>query len=127
MTVQAAPRLVPPEWLIKRYRDAYRVAKVVVAIGAFAQLAGIIAGLLIAGAGFVLTDGAGPREFRRHDGSEVVLQLAAVVAGAIVWMVFHIIGIITRAQGQILRASLDSAVHSSPFLNGDEKAQSMRL
>jgi hypothetical protein len=37
--------------------------------------------------------------------------------------VFWVIGIIVAAQGQHLRASLDCAVHGSPFLSNEQKRQ----
>jgi hypothetical protein len=51
----------------------------------------------------------------------------AIVLGFVVWLPFWILGVVVAAQGQILKAVLDTAVNSSPFLSNDEKAKIMSL
>ena len=56
----------------------------------------------------------------------------AIVGGlffaAAVWFaLFFVLGVLVSAQGQILRATLDSAVNSSPFLTNDQRASIMKL
>jgi hypothetical protein len=38
---------------------------------------------------------------------------------------FYLLGLIVMAQGQILKASLDGAVNSSPFLQNEQRAKIM--
>ena len=57
-------------------------------------------------------------------------QNAAVLMGglfvAAIWFVlFFALGIIVSAQGQILKADLDGAVNTSPFMTDDQKAHVM--
>jgi hypothetical protein len=47
--------------------------------------------------------------------------------GLIVAALFFVVGIIVAAQGQLLKATLDTAVHSSPFLTDDLRAVIMSL
>jgi hypothetical protein len=48
-------------------------------------------------------------------------------SGAFVWFLFFVFGVIVSAQGQQLLATLDAAVHSSPFMDTAAKAQAMSL
>jgi hypothetical protein len=49
------------------------------------------------------------------------------VLGALVGGLFFLFGILISAQGQILLAQADSAIHTSPFLTEEEKAKAMSL
>lgn len=53
--------------------------------------------------------------------------LAGIFIAAIVGMLFWICGVIVAAQGQILLATVDTAVASSHFLTDTERAQAMGL
>src|ERR1051325_4618679 len=94
-----------------RYVDAYRVAGAVASFGNAIKLAGLIFGVWIFlwAAGSLQSPGLG--------------AVAAFVIGAI----FIGIGVIVAAQGQILKAALDTAVNSSPFRNSTQKAAAMSL
>jgi hypothetical protein len=105
----------------KRYLDAYRIARVTVGFGSTIKgIGAVLAVLLVLGAFLILGLG------RLGQSGLVVLIMVAIIAG-IVWLVFYVLGVLVSAQGQILLASLDGAVHSSPFLFDDEKAQVMKL
>lgn len=52
---------------------------------------------------------------------------AGVFLGAAVGILFWICGVIVAAQGQILLATVDTAVASSHFLTDTERAQAMGL
>jgi hypothetical protein len=56
-----------------------------------------------------------------------MLILGGAVVGGLVWLGFFILGVIICAQGQMLLAVLDSAVHTSPFLNNSLRASIMSL
>jgi len=51
--------------------------------------------------------------------------LWAILVGAIAFAFFWLGGVIISASGQLIRASLDGAVNTSPFLNQDQKAEAM--
>ncbi len=131
MTVQVAPRPVSTAKVMKRYNDAYRVAKAVIALGTTLNVLGALVALLLFGGAFLYTTqghtvGSHPAH-RSNGGGDVAVQIASFFAASFVWLVFYVFSVIIRAQGQMLRASLDGAVHSSPFLNDDERAQAMRV
>jgi hypothetical protein len=48
-------------------------------------------------------------------------------SGALGGIIIYVIGVLVSAQGQILKATLDTAVHTSPFLDDDQRLIAMRL
>ena len=95
----------------RRYIDGYRVANSVNGFGQFIKVGGLVLGLVVwAGVAQVAGSGAG-----------------GFVFGLIVAAIFFVIGVIVAAQGQLLKATLDTAVHSSPFLTNDARAAVMSL
>jgi hypothetical protein len=105
----------------RRYLDAYRVARFIVGLGTFIKVLGAVAGILV----FVIGLFGASETFGRN-GQEIA-GLVAFLMGAVVWLVFFIAGVIVSAQGQQLKATLDSAVHTSPFLDPEGKARAMSL
>lgn len=94
-----------------RYLDAYRVANTVNAFGQGIKIGGCILGFLIF---FLVADAMN-------------LASAGFVLGVIVAAVFFVIGILVAALAQVLRATIDTAVHSSPFLTDALRASAMSL
>jgi hypothetical protein len=93
-----------------RYIDAYRVAGTMNAFGQSIKIVGVIFAALI----FYVT--------------ESMQSLAtAVIAGAVIGGIFFVIGIMVSAQGQMLKAVVDTAVNSSPFLDDNQRAATMSL
>lgn len=105
----------------RRYLDAYRVARFIVGLGTFIKVLAAIAGVLVFILGLV-----GASENFGRSASEAV-GIVAFLMGVVTWLVFFIAGVIVSAQGQQLKATLDSAVHTSPFLDPEGKARAMSL
>lgn len=105
---------------VARYRDAYLVARATASIGYAVKNIGIGLGLVIVlGAVIAATQTQG-------------IQIAAILFGgvlvaAVVGVPLFVLGILVAAQGQILKATLDSAVHTSPFLQKQDMAKIMSL
>jgi len=57
----------------------------------------------------------------------IVTFFLGVIGAAFVGGQFYLLGVIVMAQGQILKASLDCAVNSSPFLQNEHRAKIMSL
>jgi len=55
-------------------------------------------------------------------GAFLVLGLGA---GALIAFVGWVLGVLVSAQGRMLKATLDTAVNSSPFLSNAERAEVM--
>lgn len=98
-----------------RYKDAYRVTSSIVFIGGLVKVAGVVVGI---GGSLILLD-ALPKSS--------AAKVSVMVVAAVVMFLFWVIGVAIAAQGQILMASLDSAVHSSPFLSDAQRARVMSL
>ena len=111
----SAPSPQESKNMLIRYQDGYRVAKVIQGFGEGCKVLGIVLGLLIAIAGG-----------NASSISSFVLVIGLVV-GAIVGFVGWAIGVLISAQGQLLQATLDTAVNSSPFLSNNQRAKIMSL
>lgn len=101
--------------VIRRYSDAYLTARVIVGLGKFVKGTAVfcfIIGVVVLFIAMV----------SREDAAWVAGPVAAGVA-----IPLYVLGVIVSAQGQILRASLDTAVHSSPYLTDAERLQVMSL
>lgn len=95
----------------RRYVDAYRVANTVDGFGQLVKIGGILLGLLV-WAGVTQAVGSG---------------IGGFAFGLIVGALFFVVGVIVAAHGQLLKATIDTAVHSSPFLTNDTRAAVMSL
>lgn len=112
--------------LMRRYKDAYIVARVTNGFGGMLKTTGIVIVVLLALIGFMVISGMrGPMD------TTSIIEVVAVIFGIIIGIItgawFYIIGVLVSAQGQTLKASLDSAVNSSPFLTNEHKAKIMSL
>ena len=104
--------------VVNRYRDAYRVGAALVGLGNGIKILGaILSGIIILGSLSSASD--------RFGGGALALTgvFSAVVVGGLFW----VCGVMVAAQGQILRATLDTAVASSHFLTDTERADAMGL
>lgn len=116
MTVEVAQRPASAARVVKRYINAFRVAAVGILVDGMVRAIGAIAGLILVAGGYFAAANflpRGPEGLTRH--------------ALLVWVIFFILGTIMRSQGQLLRASSDGAVHSSRFLNDEQKARAMQL
>jgi hypothetical protein len=106
--------------VMRRYTDAYLVGEATVFIATIVKGLGILVAALILLAAVAASD--------QVDGS---LKFAIVGLGFAVAAIFggvlYILGILLSAQASILRASLDSAVNSSPFLTDEQRSEIMSL
>jgi len=115
--------------VMKRYKDAYRVSKAVVGIGTVIKVVGGILGGIV-GLIFLVVGSAMSQlggMYGRNEGASFVVLIVGVLYGGIVFLFFYVVGVIVSAQGQILKAGLDTSVHTSPFVSNDDKAKIMSL
>lgn len=104
--------------MVTRYRDAYRVGTALVGLGNAVKGLGVVLGILIALLSLSAGSNGGGMAFLVLPGVFV-----AVTAGTLIW----ICGVVVAAQGQLLQATLDSAVAASPFLSHLERLDAMGL
>jgi len=109
--------------LLNRYLDLYRAAGLLVGLGNTVKVAGISAGagilLLFTFVGIVASSQSGLAFFP--------MLVVGAVFGALVGGIVFLLGILISAQGQILMAQADAAVHTSPFMTETEKLNAMSL
>lgn len=114
----------------QRYKDGYLQARAITGIGAVVKGLGMVIGIVMALAGFVIGSGidamsrnsfVGPRD------AGVVVGFIFVLIGAIIAIILWVIGVIVKSSGQMLKAQLDGAVNSSPFLTDMDRAEMMSL
>ena len=116
----------------QRYKDGYLQARAITGIGAVVKGLGMVIGIVMSLAGFVI--GGGIAEQSRNSmfggpgaGAGVVVGFIFVLIGAIIAIILWVIGVIVKSSGQMLKAQLDGAVNSSPFLTDLDRAEMMSL
>lgn len=100
--------------LMKRYSDAYLIARATATIGKVIKGIGIVVAALGV---FVAVNNM------QAGAQALVIVLLPAFVGALLYCV----GVLVAAQGQILLATLDTAANSSPFLTNEDKAKAMSL
>jgi hypothetical protein len=101
-----------------RYADGYTAAGFIVGFGTVIKVVSFIAGALVL-MGFIASN------FHMGVASSVA-GFAGMIFGALIAFVGFIAGVMVSAQGQMLKATLDSAVNTSPFLENQERRRIMR-
>ena len=101
--------------VLTRYQDGYRVANLINGFGQTCKVVGVCFGGLI---------------FLGSAMAESISSFAIViglVVGSIVGFVGWANGVLISAQGHLVKATLDTAVNSSPFLSNEGRAKVMSL
>jgi hypothetical protein len=100
-----------------RYSDAYVVARAIDALGLTVKGIGIFSGVILGLASFVIAS----------KGGGTPIAFAGVIFALLVATAIYLLGVLASAQGQILKATLDTAVNSSHFLTDQDRAGIMSL
>lgn len=102
----------PPHSNPSRYSDGYRAARSIVAFGAIIKSVGALVAVLLLIASVLASERL-----------EAAALVGVVTLAIIVGFGFWIVGVLVSAQGELLRASLDTAIYCSPLLSNEEKAR----
>ncbi|MCW3098443.1 MAG: hypothetical protein JWL77_4061 [Chthonomonadaceae bacterium] len=114
--------------VMMRYQDAYVVARVTTGFGSVIKGIGILLAIVIFGGAIaVANQPAVSYGYVSYSTPKTMHIIVGFVLAVIIGAMFYLLGILVSAQGQILKASLDGAVNSSPFMSNDQKAQVMSL
>jgi len=100
---------------MSRYANSYLVARTITAFGAIVKFIAFIIG-----GGIILVSVI-------TGGQSAQYLIGGILAAAIVGIPIYVLGVLVSAQGQILKATLDTAVNTSPLLTKDEMRQIMSL
>lgn len=100
--------------VLNRYRDGFRVARFVVGLGRTIKIVGwiLVAVILLGSVISLATLG-----FR--------VAIGGVLLSGVLALGFWVCGVMVSAQGQVLQATLDTAVATSPFLTNPGRAEAM--
>jgi len=111
---QSALNLATPQSLtvVNRYSNAYLSARAIVGFGTAIKAVGIVLAVLLV-LGTLL--------------ASAQYLLAAIPFAVVIGAMFFFWGIFVSAQGEILKATLDTAVNGSPFLSNEQRARIMSL
>jgi hypothetical protein len=123
---------------VKRYIDFYRTARLLNGLGTFVKVLAFIFGIIIflfwcivGAAAVALPQQNSPYGINPPIQSvPIVFYVCLVIgamAGGLTTGIFFLQGVLISAQGQLLKAQADGAVHSSPFLTDEERATAMSL
>jgi len=104
---------------IKRYQGAYQIARLTDIAGHLLKAGGLFMGIAA-----LVVFGFGIKTDYLEKGFAAVI---ALFFAASVFLIFFAAGLVVSAQGQNLKATLDSAVNSSPFLTNEQRAKVMSL
>jgi hypothetical protein len=109
-----------PESLIRRYRAGYRTSDSAVAFSEIIKNIGLAIGGVILFGGLLAA-------FIAKGAASFIIFLYTAGLAVFVTVVFLFFSVMVAAVGQMLRASLDTAVHTSPFLDEQQKSSAMEL
>jgi hypothetical protein len=109
--------------LTSRYSDAYRVAATAVVIGATLKILAVCAG----GLALIVSMLPVSRAIAGAGSADSTALLIGLVAAVLVGVPLYALGILVSAHGQVLKATLDTAVNTSPFLANEQKANILSL
>ena len=122
--------------LSKRYRSGYWAGKLVHAVGILMTLAGVVLAALVAiGAAEVCGEMAKNAQVTQWISDNLRITVSqeyaivvsvAFMLGLILFLFFWLAGTFVSALAQILKALLDTAVNTSPFLSLEEKQKAIR-
>jgi len=101
-----------------RYQDAYLVARATTGIGAVVKFVGIGLGVLV----WLVMVILGSQANRTGEAF-----LGGLVFGAVVAIPLYVLGVLVSALGEVLKATLDTAMHGSPFVKKEDMARVMSL
>lgn len=106
--------------MTERYKDAYRLGRAIVGVGAVIKFLGALLAAIIVGGALYANSAV------RTETGLAILIVGIAFAG-FVGILLYLLGVIVSAQGQILKAVLDTGINTSPFLTDDHRAEIMSL
>ncbi len=113
------------EQTLNHYKDSYLLAKTAVKFGNIGKIVGFVSAGIIGFLGLLLT--LILVSTYRDAGVAFVVFLILVTIGVAIGALFYGLGIALTVLGKNLSSSLDSAVHGSPFLTDQQKAQMINI
>ena len=117
--------------LYKRYADAYYVANFQDGFGRAIKIGSLVLGGLVVSVSLLLTFASSLPQQGFFGSSPNFAGIGLGVIGALVGVLIgglgFVFGVLVSSQGQLLKATLDAAINSSPFLSDAERARMMTI
>jgi hypothetical protein len=110
--------------LSQRYSDGYLASDVLVRLGGIVKVIGYVLGGIAVVGGFIASIVSSSHD---EAAGGIGIFLLTLLYGAIIVFGHFVIGSVVAAFGQLIRAMLDSAVNSAPFLTDDERASILSI
>ena len=105
-----------------RYKNGYRLASFTSTAGTVIKILAAILGVVVVSLEFFVA-----QQLLGNPQTDTMFAILVLVSGISTFGFFFILGVIVSALGQQLKAGLDAAVNSSPFLDIPAKARAMSL
>ena len=117
---------------VSRYHHGYRVAQSINGLGRLCKFVGLAAGLLVVifgilGSETVMRPNPAMTGVADLQAQHNIYLLSVIFFGAFVAFFGWVAGVVIAGYGQHLKAALDQAVNTSPFLTDSQRAELMRL
>ena len=117
--------------LASRYIDAYRVAKFQNGVGQTVKIiSGVVGAIVVAISLIVFMVSSIPQQGMFGASTNTIgisFGVFGILMGVMIAGVGFVLGVLVSSQGQLLKATLDGTVNSSPFLNDKERVHIMGL
>lgn len=117
---------------LARYRDGYRVARTLNGLGETCKVVGLLIGIAaiffaVMGSETLMRPNPYVTGIANYQTQHNLYLISAIVLGTIIAFIGWVIGVVVAGYGQQLKATLDAAVNTSPFLSDKQRAQMMSL
>lgn len=117
---------------VSRYQDAYRTAKAINGLGQLCKVVGVFVGIVmiffaVLGSQTVMRPNPSLAGVVNYQAQGNLYLISAIFFGAVIAFIGWVIGVLVSGYGQHLKAALDEAVNTSPFLSDAQRAQLMKL
>jgi uncharacterized membrane protein len=117
---------------VLRYQEGYRVAKAINGLSPLCKVVGLIAGMFVVffgvmGSELLMRPNPALAGLANYQTQHNVYLISVIFLGLFVVLAGWIIGSLVAGYSQHLSATLDAAVHGSPFLNDSQRAEILRL
>jgi hypothetical protein len=117
---------------VSRYQNGYKAAQAISGLGSFCKFIGFVAGIFVVffgvmGSATVMRPNPDLISIASYQTQHNIYLISVIFFGALVASAGWVIGALITGYSEGLRATIDEAVHTSPFLGNAQRAQVMHL
>jgi cbb3-type cytochrome oxidase subunit 3 len=117
---------------LSRYEKGYRVAKAVIGLGQLCKAVGVFVGIVVIffavlGSQTVMRPNPSLVGVVNYQAQGNLYLISAIFFGLVIAFIGWVIGVLVGAYGHHLKAALDEAANTSPFLSDAQRIQLMKF